>query len=152
VTQRGSLDVIEEYVRREFDAEERRADAVEGKAGLVLGFSGVLVSLGTGYVWAPLALAARVVAGLAGLVAVLAFAPGAFPTLDVAALHEHYLAAEPDVTRGRVVGALIDAHGRVRATFRGKLARLRLAVRFLGLAVALMVTGSIVEALRQLTR
>jgi hypothetical protein len=152
VTRRGSLDVIEDYVRRELDAEERRADAVDGKAGLVLGFSGVLVSLGSTYVRPPLAVAARVLAGVAGLLAVLAFRPRTFPSLDLAALHERYAAADPDVTRRRIVNLFVDAHPRVRARFRVKLACLRLAVRFLGLAVALMVVGSIVEVLRQAAR
>jgi hypothetical protein len=143
--------VIEEYVRRELDAEERRADAVDGKAGLVLGFSGVLVSVGTAYVWAPLALAARIVAGLAGLVAVLAFRPRTFPFVDLRALRGR-LAEEPDTTRLLVVDLFVAAHGAIRARFDAKVARLRLAVGLLTLAVALTLLGSTVEVLRELAR
>jgi hypothetical protein len=151
VTERGSLDVIEEYVRRELDAEERRADAVDGKAGLVLGFAGVLVSLGPGFVWAPLALAARVVAGLAGLLAVLAFRSRTFPSLDLAALRQE-LAAKPDSTRLLVVNVFVGSHGDIRARLERKVAHLRRAVWLLILAVALALLGSTVEVLHELVR
>lgn len=151
MTERGSLDVIEEYVRRELDAEERRADAVDGKAGLVLGFAGVLVSLGPGFVWPPLALAARVVAGLAGLLAVLAFVPRTLPFLDPRSLHRH-VDADPDATRRLVVTVCVGAYGRIRTTFERKVACLRRAVWLLILAVALSVLGSSVEVLHELAR
>lgn len=55
--------VLEDAARRDHDVQDRRADALDTKAGLLLGFSGLLlVSVTPGSVWAPLGLLARLVA------------------------------------------------------------------------------------------
>ena len=144
----ASLAVIEAAVRRELDAQERRADAADTRAGLVLGFAGVIASVGLGDVWPPLAVAGRLVAGVAALVSLSALAPPIGWELDAEQLRRRYLAADP--TRTRI--ALLDTEAAVTAflahRLRNKLARLRLAAAFLMVAVALTTTGVTVEVTR----
>ncbi|HEX8002384.1 MAG TPA: hypothetical protein VF519_06780 [Mycobacteriales bacterium] len=56
------------------DAQDRRADALDTKAGLVLGFAGLLVSLTPATAWPPLGLLARALAGVAAVLALRALA------------------------------------------------------------------------------
>lgn len=48
-----------EAVRRAHDAQDREADSLDTKTGLVLGFAGLLLSTTPRGIWSPLALPAR---------------------------------------------------------------------------------------------
>lgn len=145
VTQPGSLDVIEDAVRREFDAQERRAESVDGKAGLVLGFASVFVSLGADFVWLPCAVAARLLAGAAALVALRAFAPRRLPSVDLDAFRARHATDDPAVTRDLLVLTLIDFHELTRRSLVTKTAAVRTALALLTIAVALTVAGATVN-------
>jgi hypothetical protein len=140
----ASLDVVEDTVRREFGAQERRADAADTRAGLVLGFSGLIVSLGAGGGWVPFALTARFLAGAAGLVAL-----GALSSWSMDGLHPGSLLTrlddDPVQTRLRVLATELDLHRLAHRRLTVKLARVRLAARLVTLALAFSVLGVTVE-------
>jgi hypothetical protein len=146
---RSTLDVVEDSVRREVQAQERREDGVDAKAGLVLGFAGLLVSFGTGLVWPPLTLVARLLGAVAGLTALRAFSLGDAAALTAKTWSE---TDDPDELRRQLVTTLLAAHGHATAVYDTKVAHLRRAVRMLALGVAVTATGTTVEVLRELVR
>jgi hypothetical protein len=68
-----SLDVISEEVRVEREAQQRYFDALDAKAGILLGFAGILIALARGD--GPAILAGRLVAAISGVLALAAFWP-----------------------------------------------------------------------------
>lgn len=143
--QPSGLAVVEDAVRRELDAQERRTDAADTRAGLLLGFAGLVASVGPGDVWPPLGVAVRLLAGLAALVAVTALTTLDRSRVDVTVLRERLLHASP--ARARIVPAG-HRHRRDaarRASAHAQLARLRLASGLLIAALALAITGATVE-------
>lgn len=139
----SSLDVLEDVVRREYDAQERRAEALDTKAGLVLGFAGLLVSLTPATVWPPLTLLARVFAATAAVLALRVFSISA-TTLD---LHRAAnVAGTSTDARRRVLSTLLVA-GRAAAVLGDeKLRRVRAALHLLATAVGIVVVGAAVDA------
>jgi hypothetical protein len=101
---------------------ERRSDAADGRAGLLLGVSGLLATLVAGG-WPPFAISARFFAGLAGLAAIA--------TLDLDTVP---LGGEEDTERSRGL-----------ARYEVKLARLRLASRLVTAALAFATLAATVE-------
>ena len=94
----ASIDVVSGEVQHERDAHLRHTDAVDAKAGLVLGFSGVLVAV------PATRLSGELVPGLllalaAGLCALAVLLPQQFPTWELRDLRNRYLAAEEAFTR-----------------------------------------------------
>lgn len=144
----SSLEALEDVVRREYDAQERRADSLDTKAGLVLGFAGLLVSLTPSSVWAPLALVARVLAGAAGALALRVFAvsPRTAPSLDDF--------PHQDVTevRHELVAVMVSSHGLLSHEIDTKTRRIRAALRLLTFALGTIGTGTAVDAVRNLVR
>jgi hypothetical protein len=134
-----SLQPILEEVREERSAQLRHYDALDVKAGIVLGFSGALVAL------APVANLVvdigRGVAVLSGLVAIAAFWPRRYLATDLRALRNLYLGSEPEFTRLRVLDTQIDMTERVAASMHGKAWLLRWAMSGLGVAALLTASG-----------
>src|SRR5437868_4176238 len=95
-----SLDLLLDCVRREREAQLAHFDALDSKAGILLGFAGGLIALSPDLSgWArdvslPLL-------GLAALMAAAAFFPRRMPTLDVRHLRE-YLQADEEFTKLRL--------------------------------------------------
>lgn len=142
----SGLDVVEDILRRESDVLARRSDATDTRAGMLLAFSGLLASLGTGG-WPPLAVATRLTALLAATTAVRALraTPG-FPVR----MHTVNVLLDLDPVAARLA-ALRRArlHYEVAAgTLDAKVARARLASRLVVLALACAITGATVEVFR----
>lgn len=144
----SSLEALEDVVRREYDAQERRADSLDTKAGLVLGLAGLLVSLTPDMVWVPLVLVARLLAGASAVLALRVFAvsPGRAPHLEV--IKQRGLTE----ARRELVAALISGHGLLRDASAAKTRRIRAALHLLTLAVGTIVTGTAVGVVRDLVR
>jgi hypothetical protein len=68
-----SLSLLNEAATDELGAQERRADALDAKAGVLLGFAGLLVSLSVDKLGGVLGHVATGIAALAGLLAAAAF-------------------------------------------------------------------------------
>lgn len=141
----ASLAVVEDAVRREFDAQERRADAADTRAGLVLGFAGLVASVVPEHLGLPLALAVRLLAAAAALAALLALGTFVGSELDALLLRRRYLTEDPVRTRVMLLDTDASAAAYVAARLTRKLARLRLASALVIAAVALGTLGTTVE-------
>jgi hypothetical protein len=88
MTRRSSLDLLLEINQLERQAQLSHFDSLDTKAGLVLGFSGVLIALGNDAA-SFLGIASILVAALAAGWAVAAFWPRGFPSIDPTRLGEY---------------------------------------------------------------
>jgi len=139
-----SLDVLAEESVRQLDVQERRSDALDSKAGVVLGFSGVLVPLSIANLHTDLA---HVGAGFAALAALLAsggFFPRNTPALNPRQLRENYLTAEERFTRLRLVDTRIAMFEQTRQLLRFKALVIVASVAALAVAVIITVIAGIV--------
>lgn len=137
-----SLRLLGEETAAELAAHERRVDALDSKAGVLLGFSGVIVALSAVNLDGLLGVAAMAVAGLAAILSGAAFVPRRFPTLELLALRKSYLGAEEDFTRLRLMDTRIAMYRQVQERLKWKARLVTLAALTLGLAVVLIVVGS----------
>lgn len=144
VTGVRSLDVVIEEVRLERAALLTHFDAVETKAGVVLGFAGAIVALSTGAA-GILAEVGRWASVLAGVLALASFWPRKFWSTDLQALRVGYLAAEPEFARLRLLDSQIVMAGRTHATLVRKVLLLKMAMATLGVAVVLSALGPAVS-------
>jgi len=124
------------------------AESLDTKAGVVLGFAGVLVGLGA---TAQVAVSGRVVfqiglgfAVAAALLAAWAFLPRRFPVLEVYLLRQHYLMESEFETRLHLLDTEIEMVKEVADLVRRKGRRVRLSVGCLAIAAALVVAGTLV--------
>jgi hypothetical protein len=134
-----SLDVVLEEVRIERAAQLQHFDALDAKAGVVLGFSGAVVAL------AP---AHHLIVGIGRLAAVIAaisalwtFMPRRFELTDVRSLRTKYLEAEPGFTKLTLMDTQISMMEATKRLLRKKAARLNFAMAFLALGVMLVAVG-----------
>jgi hypothetical protein len=139
-----SLPLLLELVQSERQKQLGHFDALDGKAGIVLGFSGLLVTL------SPDAPALTRVAGVLAATAAAAFAlasfwPRRFPTMEPTRLR-HYLRAEEGFTQLTVLDTLEDFVNEGSVVLAGKARRLRWALATLALAAALFAAGIVVSA------
>jgi hypothetical protein len=141
-----SLSVLNEEAGAEIAAQERRADALDSKAGVVLGFAGVLVGLSIDKLDGGWGHVATGVAGVAALVAAAAVVPRSYPTLALRHLRERYLMAEEEFTRRRLLDTRIAMYERSQQTLELKAWLVTGAAWVLATAVVLTVVASIVAS------
>jgi hypothetical protein len=139
-----SLPVLNEEAAAEIAAQERRADALDSKGGVLLGFSGVLVGLSIDKLQGVLGHVATGVAGLTAMVAAGAIVPRSYPTLSLRRLRDRYLTSEEEFTRLRVLDTRIAMYDRTQRTLAVKALLVRLAAVGLAAAIVLTVVASIV--------
>lgn len=127
--------------------EERRfiaahADALDTKAGILLGFAGAFVALTTGAPgWSSQA--AQGSAAAAALLAMVAFVPRPTGVLHVGPLRDKYLAAEERLTKRVLLDTEIELREELRALIHAKARLVTLSLGLLALAVVLAFLGSI---------
>lgn len=135
-------------VRAELDVElgllERRSAAVDTKAGLVLGFAGVLVGL-TKDVQSWITVAGQVLAVVAAVLAITAFLPRYGGAVNPMTLRQKYLTTDKAVTELSVLDTRLIIKERDEAALRVKARRVRMAVVILVLAIAVIVANSVVH-------
>jgi hypothetical protein len=141
-----SLEFLLELVQAERDKQLGHLDALDGKAGIILGFSGLLITL------APAASAMFRVTGVlaasaAAALALWSFWPRRFPVLEPSPLRT-YLRAEAALTQLTVLDTLEDFVNEGSAVLEGKGLRLRGAMVALAVAVALFAVGIVVNTLQ----
>jgi hypothetical protein len=139
-----SLSLLSDEVASELAAQERRGDALDSKAGVLLGFAGVLVGLTIGKLHGFVAHSGAVLAGVAGLLSAVAFIPRSYPTLALRRLREGYLTAETEFTRRRVMDTRIAMYERTQGLLQVKARLVTAAAAVLCTAVIVTVIGSIV--------
>jgi hypothetical protein len=134
-----SLEVILEEVRIERAAQLQHFDALDSKAGIVLGFSGAVAAL------APsrhlVVGIGRLIVVLSALSAIWTFLPRTFQLTNVYNLREKYLAAHPDFTKLNLIDAQISMMKSAKDLLESKAFRLKLAMGFLALGVILIAVG-----------
>lgn len=138
-----SLDHIFDEVRQERAAQLRHFDALDVKAGIVLGFAGALVALAPAA--SVLADVGRFVAVVSGLFAVAAFWPRPYGATDLRMLRDVYLPSEPLFTRVHLLDAQIAIWHEAVTTLRGKVFLLRVAIVMLLGAAALTAIGLAID-------
>jgi hypothetical protein len=142
-----SLELIAQKTAAERATMNNHAESLDTKAGVVLGFAGVLVGLGA---TAQRAVVNTVVfkvgvglAVLSGVIAVAAFLPRRYPVVEVARLRERYLVEPEDHTRLRLLDTEIVMVSRAAGLVRIKGRLVRYALVSLVVAVALVVAGTL---------
>lgn len=134
-----SLELLLDLVRDERSKQIAHFDVLDNKAGLVLGFAGLLITLAPD-VPLPLLVSALVAAGTSAGFALAAFWPRPHGALLPTRLRR-YLAAEDRFTRLRVFDTLEVLVNEVSDDLTTKAGRLRRALEALALAAALFAAG-----------
>lgn len=100
-----SIDVLAGEIHDQLSAQRRHLEGLDAKAGVLLGFAGILVVVApeTGVIWL---LAARALGVVSATCSLCAFFPRDYPLVDLRTFRREYLSAEPSFTRL----ALLDTH------------------------------------------
>ena len=138
-----SLQFLGDESARELETQDRRADALDSKAGIVLGFAGVLVPLSLANLHGNLAHVGTGFAALAALLASVGFLPRDTSALNLRQLRDSYLTAEETFTRLRVLDTRIAMYERTNKRLEVKAQIIISSVAALGLAVILTVIARI---------
>jgi len=140
-----SLGLLSKEASAELAAHERRYDALDTKAGVLLGFSGVIVALTAGNLHGVLANVGTALAGLAAIFAGGGFIPRRFPTIALLPLRDRYLTAEEEFTQLRLLDTRIAMYRQIQRGLKWKALMVTAAAITLGLAVVLTVVASTVS-------
>jgi uncharacterized membrane protein len=134
-----SLELLAGTVEAELAAQERPGDALDSKAGVLLGFAGVLVGLTVTRLEGDLATVGAACAGVAAVLAGVAFVPRSFPTLKLRPLRRRYRTADEEFTRLRLLDTRIAMQHETLRHLRVKAYLVTVASIALGAAVFLTV-------------
>jgi hypothetical protein len=143
-----SLSLIVEQVAAERETMNAHAESLDTKAGVVLGFAGVLVGLGAtaqGNVSDEAVF--QIGLGVAVLSATLAawgFLPRRYPVLEVFRLRQTYLMAPEEDTQLHLLDTQIEMVKEAAALVKLKGRRVTLSVGCLATSAALIVVGMLV--------
>lgn len=136
-----SLDLLLQLVQAERDKQLQHFDALDAKAGVIVGFTGVLVALAASEPGRIVALGMG--AGmLSGGFALAAFWPRAHPVLEPTPLRR-YLTAEEQFTKLTVLDTLEEMVNETSVLLQRKGLRLRVSLAALAVAVVLIGVGTI---------
>ena len=136
-----SLEPILAEVRFEREGQLRHFDALDQKAGILLGFAGALVALTPTQVNALVDIG-RGLAVVAAAAALGAFWPRRYRAIvDLRLLRERYLAADPVFTLQTILDTQIEATQGTHKTLRSKVRRLKIAMICLAAAASLVAVG-----------
>jgi hypothetical protein len=139
-----SLPVVLAEVRLEREERHRHFNALDSKAGILLGFAGALVAL------IPLEEnllvdLGRIASVLAAASALSAFWPRSYHVTNLRILRDRYLAANEVFTVRRIVDTQIAITDGTFQTIRSKVRRLKMAMSTLAIAAALVAVGLVVR-------
>jgi hypothetical protein len=128
-----SIELLLIEARAEREERGRQYETLEVRAGVVLGFAGVLIVSLRGRTW--LTSTAVVLAVLAALAALWAFFPRLRPHLDLRKVSDRYESAEAPFTFGAVLDAQIRSWELLVEAIWIKARRLRIAMALLSSSV-----------------
>ncbi|MPZ93131.1 MAG: hypothetical protein GEU68_16210 [Actinobacteria bacterium] len=137
-----SVDLVASQVKLQLEHQLKHFDGLDNKAGIVLGFAGVLVAIANGS--EPLTIAGRIAAVGAALLSLWAFLPRKYPVLDTRKLRDRYLRADPGFTKLHLLDTQIRMEEEASALLARKASRLKLAVGLLAVGVLLSAAGMLV--------
>lgn len=140
-----SLDILLAQVATERNAMNSHGESLDNKAGVVLGFAGVLVGLGgvasAAVSTAPPFQVGLVIAVVSAILAAWAFLPRGYPVLEVERLRQSNLTAPLEETRLELLDTQIVMIRETAALLQQKGWRIRASVGCLAVAAALLVAG-----------
>ena len=128
------MEVVLEEARSEKRAQLVHFEALDSKAGVLLGFAGALVALAPDRA-DPLIVIGRFMAVVSGMSALASFWPRDFSLTHLRSLRDKYLSSEAAFTRLNLVDATIDQAIQVRGVLMWKARLLKVAMTSLGVAV-----------------
>jgi hypothetical protein len=128
-----SVDVLLDQTRLERAQQLQHFDALDGKAGILLGFAGALIALSPAGIWLVLD-AGRAAALIAAYFALWTFWPRWIPITDLLELRQHYRSSDESFTKLALLDSQIEMVRRSRAILRDKAWRLRCSMASLGVA------------------
>ncbi len=137
-----SLDLLLDTVRQERASQLSHFEALDSKAGIVLGFAAALVALSSD-VSRSFRNVGVIVLSLAALLSAATFFPRQLPALDVRELRG-YLQAEVNFTKLKLHDTQVDMILGASAELTRKARLLKLAVLFLGVGAVILAAGIIV--------
>jgi hypothetical protein len=138
-----SLDLLDSESIRQLEVQERRSDSLDSKAGVVLGFAGVLVPLSIANLHSNVAHVGTGFAALAALLASVGFFPRNSPALNLRHLRDTYLTAEEGFTRLRVLDTRIAMYERTNRRLQVKATAVSSSMAALAVAVIVTVVAGI---------
>ncbi|MCA1831775.1 MAG: hypothetical protein ABR548_14460 [Actinomycetota bacterium] len=133
-----SIDIIAAQVAAERERQARHFEALDSKAGIIIGFAGILVALpaAAGAVTAAGRMVAILAAGWSGW----AYLPRKLPVSDTLRLRD-YVTADADFTKLHVLDTDVRMTVLTGALLRNKARRVIIAMGHLAAAVALIGGG-----------
>jgi hypothetical protein len=137
-----SLELLADVVSAELDAQERRGDAIDSKAGVILGFAGVLVGLTASHVHNAVGQAGFASAAASAVLAVGTFMPRPFPALDPYQLRMRYLTEAPETTKQRLMDTRVSLYRQIEGVLRWKVRLVTAAVVMLASSIVLTGLGA----------
>lgn len=144
-----SLDLVASQVATERATMSSHAESLDTKAGVVLGFAGVLVGLGsTAQATISREVAFQIGLGfavLAALLAALSFLPRRYPVLEVARLRENNLTAPVEDTKLELLDTEIVMVDEAASLVRKKGQGVQASVISLALGASLVVAGTLAD-------
>jgi hypothetical protein len=135
----SSLDPILQEARLEREAQARHFDALDAKAGVILGFAGAIVALVPG--GNQLVDIGRLAAAASGLAALYSFWPRGFGEVDVRRLRDLYLGSDPEFTKLLLLDTQVGLVEAMVAVLGQRAKRLQAAMLALGSATLLTAVG-----------
>lgn len=141
-----SLELLAREVRAERELLFRHTDAVDAKAGIVLGFAGAVAALSATRLDGWL-VPGTVSAMYAAVQCLVVFGHDRYPVWELRPLRDDFLRAEPVFTQLNIVDAQIAMVERQGRLLRLNNRRLRRALIGLGVAIALLAAGTLASAI-----
>jgi hypothetical protein len=134
-----SVDLVASRVELQLEHQLKHFDGRDNKAGIVLGFAGVLGAIANGS--EQLTIAGRIAAVGAALLSLWAFLPRKYPVLDTRKLRDRYLRADPGFTKLHLLDTQMRMEEEASALLDRNASRLKLAVGLLAVGVLLSAAG-----------
>jgi uncharacterized membrane protein len=144
-----SPELVAAAVEKERDRQAGHAESLDSKAGILLGFAGVVIALrglGRNSLWSTVGVLLTV---LAAASSVMAFAPRPFAVLEVRHLRNHYLRAAQAFTRLTLLDTEIEIMEATATLVRRKARFLLIGLVLLLLGIACIAIGILASELRE---
>lgn len=141
-----SLDLLVDEMRIIRQDQIQHFDALDSKAGVLLGFSGAIVALRAGSP-GPTALLAAILASGAALAAVWAFLPRKFPKFEAIGLRNRYLTSDPGFTKLRILDTQVEMITQTADLLQAKAKRLKWSSFLLAGSVVSLASQAILSTL-----
>ena len=135
-----SLDLVLQEVRSERDLQLSHFDAIDTKAGILLGFAGALVALTPPRAELLLGIG-RVLAVVCGFLCLWTFWPRRYWSTNLRPFRDKYIAAELEFAKLHLLDTQIGMADRMSSILASKASRLKIAMIALALAVFLTAVG-----------